>query len=204
MLFEDETCVKIFLTLLIKYFQGLRKVRHNELYEAYKSLEELPKSTFNLHLNQHLVKDKWVIRTVKDAQKVYFQINMKKFKLIKVYKKRIDAWMKIIEVKKKEFYYQPIEEQILDALVWDLIQDLFRLKCLILYKTNRDFENKLIFTLADSELFRFLEKWIIEKAVEDEEYKKNVLEKIEGLMEKISRVLKGVEDANELIRLLGV
>lgn len=203
-MFKDKTCTGIFLTLLIYYFQGLRKVRHNKLYEICKDLEKLPKSTFNLHLNQHLVKDKWVIRRVEDVQKVYFQINMKKVKLLKSHRKKIETLMEIMEVKKKEFYEQPIGEQVLDTLLYNLIQELFRLECLILYRTNRNFENKFMFMLTDSRLFRFLEEFIVVKAVKDEEYRKNVLETIEGLTKKISRILMENVDTNEFAHLLNI
>jgi len=187
-MFRDETCAKIFLILLFNH--GFQKVRHDELYEESKHFEKLPKSTFNLHLKNHLVEDGWVNRIVEDVQKVTYQINMDKLRRIKDLKRLMEEWRETMMIKKKEFYSLPVEDQIAHAVMWIWLLGLERLKYWILLKTEDKIEHKFMFALLDSGILSVFERLIVRRAVEDEEYRRKVLEKIEASIEKISRDLE--------------
>jgi DNA-binding HxlR family transcriptional regulator len=71
----DIHCRKIFMILTL----DSKKTRFNELYrKLIKYNAKMSKPTLVKHLN-HLIKDKVILRNQKDKQKVFYELNWKKF-----------------------------------------------------------------------------------------------------------------------------
>ncbi len=185
----DGYCTKIISTLVVKEVQGKRKIRFNELHNTLETLGiEMSKPTLSQHL-KHLTKEKLVIRNVEDVQNVTYKINEKKFGKAKEFIASVLEWETTLKEEKEKLFSLPVEEQITEIVRLSALVTLSRLKHRILYETGRKLEDGFMLMGLDSPLFRRQEAWIADKAVNDAEYKKTVLQGISGWSDKF----RGVE-----------
>jgi hypothetical protein len=78
-----------------------------------------------------------------------------------------------------------IDDQVEEVLRIIGLRTLAKIKTRIIFELNRTFGNGLILMAIDSPFLSRHENWIIEKSLENEEYRKKVLLKIDDLMDKI-------------------
>lgn len=177
----DKYCFSIFGILLFK-----ENLKFNELYRTLRDWRvKISKPTLSDHL-QHLIETDIVLREVVDVQNVNYSLNpsldIKDFKYFADKNLRSD---KELADEKKILFSMSIDDQVEEVLRIIGLRTLAKIKTRIIFELNRTFGNGLILMAIDSPFLSRHENWIIEKSLENEEYRKKVLLKIDDLMDKI-------------------
>jgi DNA-binding transcriptional ArsR family regulator len=183
----DDYCREILVFLVVI---GEKK-RFNKLYEFLREKGmELTKPTLSLHL-KHLTREKMVIREVKDAQIVYYEVNHKRFRDFEetVKSQHVIRMIEFLDQEKQAFDSASLQKQI--DIVFDtmILRNLRHLKTQIEFESNsvRKWEKSLELQLLENPLFMVRETWLVAKCAKDEEYRGKVLQEINGL-------IRGIED----------
>ncbi|MCJ7634419.1 transcriptional regulator [Candidatus Bathyarchaeota archaeon] len=179
----DVTCLKILMVLNRKP----SGVRYSELEEVLKQIGAgLTPPTLSHHLLKHLVKEDIVNRTIDESRNTTYKINYTKFTNSKKYVERMD---KMIRDYNKNIEYLKsfsVEQQITLISGYMAIKDLNKLKSLIEYMSDRgSFDKGFTYLLWNDPTFESYERLIVSQCVGDEEYKKEVLKKIDDLLVKL-------------------
>ncbi len=178
----DSKCAQILSILIIR-----GELRFKELKMALvKYGIDMPETTLLMHLN-HLIKHKLVSKRIISVKNVTYRPNMEK---LEEFQHKLNSAVKILKEWKeaeKTFLNKPIKEQIADIITNSLCLKLGALKHWILFAKYGKFEDRLMAELLESHFFRFQEKLLIKKCLEDEKYMEKVLEQIE---EELRRVLR--------------
>ena len=124
-----------------------------------------------------------------DVQKVSYEINLKSIANTKEVIKQSIENKKLLDKGRESFFSETVDVQITDVLYWSAFSTLFRLKYWILYKAYGKYEDGIGFQFADSKFMKAREMDIVRKAVDDEEYRKAILQSIEDSINKWSKEL---------------
>jgi DNA-binding HxlR family transcriptional regulator len=207
----DDICIEIFFTL-----QAYKRLRFNELHRRLKMFgTDISKPALIDHL-KHLRKQKLISRRHEYFQNVSYGLTDEIVALLTVpeeeIKKRIERLiddkdlpkhLRRIKIDPKEFYSKMSAKQLNEIVIKDLdgviTQNLFELKSFVNYdlkieKTQSDAE---FWSLVGNPLYRMLEKSIVEKCRDSEEYRKMLFEKIEILITALRPDRENVREREE-------
>lgn len=181
----DTYCLKIILTMTAKN----EPVRFNELSRMLnpdKDFPDMQDSTLSDHL-KHLVENGYVRRKeeiVEHKPRITYGLNFKKIEKIRsfaeVRKELLQFYVKNAEV----FYSLPVNEQVQRILHSVAMMRLHRISAVIDFKLDPHSWEKNFLVNGWSWSLRGLlwaEAWLIDKAVKDEKYRKEVFEEINKL-----------------------
>ena len=161
-------------------------MRFNELYRTLSDWRvKISKPTLSDHL-KHLIEKEIVFREVVDVQNVIYRLNpsleIEDFKNFADKNLRTDENLE----NEKEFLYSlPVDDQVEEVLRIIGLRTLASIKTRISFELNRTFGKGLTLMALNSPFLSRHENWIIEKSLENEDYRKKVLLKIDDLMDKI-------------------
>jgi DNA-binding HxlR family transcriptional regulator len=196
----DDTCVEIFYTLM-----AYKRLRFTELHKFLKMFgTDISKQVLIDHLN-HLKKKKLISRKIEGFQNVSYGLTDEVNSLLNIPEEDVKAWFEnVIEGKnlpKKlrilrpfdaKKYYGKLTERELDVSTTNdlcavLSQNLFELKTYINYdlKLDKPESDAVFWNFIRNPIYRMLEKSIVEDCRTSEEYRKNLFEKIDLLINEL-------------------
>lgn len=176
----DKHCLKILLVLFDK-----QQAHFNELYGLVsKRSRKFSKPTFNTHL-KHLEEDGYVTRTPDKGQLVTYSLNLEKIGKTREYNEQIKRILKSDRDNREWFFSLPEKEQVSTILTFLNVRKLYEIKALIVYGLDPEsFEKWFAAKLWSNPLLERANLWMIKKCVEDEAYRKKILEIINNVLEK--------------------
>jgi hypothetical protein len=176
----DPKCVEIFGILMLQgelRFKDLKAVLPN-----YKA--DIPEATLLDHL-RHLMKQKLVLRRLIDVKNVTYRPNIKKLDEFHGFRAEVEKKEKALEKMRNEFLSSSIGEQITSVLLWEIALNLEALKSRILFGKNGKFVDGYKARLYEGAHLRGLTRALIDKCLQDEEYRKEVFREIEVLKKQL-------------------
>jgi DNA-binding Lrp family transcriptional regulator len=192
----DDVCIQIFFTL-----QAYKRLRFNELHRRLKIFGTgISKPALIDHL-KHLQKQKLISRKHEDFQNVSYGLTDEIVSLLTVsgedMRERIERFLddkdlpkklRRLPIDAKEFYGRLSEKQLDGIVNKDLdgviTQNLFELKSFINYdlKLEKTQSAAEFWDLVENPLYRMLEKSIVDRCRNSEEYRKMLFERIDILI----------------------
>lgn len=173
----DKYCLRILLVLTEKgpiHFNGLRK--------TLEKMKIASKPTLLEHL-PHLVEKNYVTCR-KEGQKKIYSVNYSKIGNTKKY---VDMETNLIHffAKNKEcFFSLPVNEQVTGVLRFLCMKKLYELQTRIALELDpHSFEKQFGVLFWTNPVLENIEVWLIEKCVEDEKYREEILKVTDGLLE---------------------
>lgn len=168
--------------------------RFEELLKFFEKLDdEITRPTLSHHL-RHLVEMQLVKQKVIQKKAGYGVNYTKKISYIPDYKKiekfkdfvdlilderrELDEW-------KKTMLSKPVNEQFETVLKFLILRNLIELKTRISFKLNENLGDEFILLALKNDYFRDEESWVIQKCIDDDLYRKEVLERIDESMAKL-------------------
>lgn len=193
----DINCHRILWFLIISG----GKIRFNRLFELLEQNGLInSKPTLSLHLNKHLVEKNLVIRDIKDAPSISYEINHRKFDLLGNKVDLVKFAKTKVDEEKKAFDAASIDGQIGFVLleIEGRILRKLKLKAELRSTPVVSWEKSLELMLVSNS--KFHEDWLLEKCEKDKVYRQKVLEKIDLLIKKFEE--KYCDKSKDLEKLL--
>jgi len=171
----DRYCEKILMTLMLSD----EKIRFNKLYERLKNANaNMSKPTLIQHLN-HLIEEEIIRRHQEGKQKVFYEMNWKRFKELQKAKKLNQTALHQIK-NEKIFKSKSLYQQTIYTTAMVTIGELYYLKLNIL--DTLEPENKLANHFSYSlirRLFNLYAMWLYESAKESKENSQKIIRSLD-------------------------
>jgi hypothetical protein len=128
-----------------------------------------------------VIKEGYVTRTEeKDSQYVTYSLNQDKIGKLKEVGERTKNIVNHRRENEEEFLSLSIEDQIGNLISFFIHQKLEEIQAQIDYQLDpNNFDKHLALMFLNSPLFQFVEYWVINNALKDEDYRKAVLKRID-------------------------
>ena len=174
----DDYCIKILIVLIEE-----EKSHFNQLYKTLNDKKrgfKISKPTLSEHL-KHLVKAGFVTRKQEEGlQLVTYSVNFDKIGKIKGLWEQQRRIVKDRKATEKEFFSLSESEQVNIVLSGLSLRKLYEIKARIDYELDpKNFEKQFAVLFWTNPTLEFVEFLMIEKCVEDKEYRKEVLKIID-------------------------
>lgn len=171
----DKRCQKILLVMILKK----DTMRFNELAKTLKKLGmEMSHPTLLDHLN-HLVKERLVTRREEKAQYVTYRLNMNKIGESKKYLDRAVRIEKSWTKEKESLFSMLVDKQVEIVLQTLAVRKLYEIQARIaLELDSKNLEKQIGVLFWTSSIVENVEFWLIQKAVEDQKYREELLKTI--------------------------
>ncbi len=180
---EDVYCPRILIVLSMK-----EKMRFNELHnELTKMGIKISKPSLLDHL-QHLIERKYVIRKEEGIQHVTYRITPRVSRVKKIVA-QASSIEKGLETEKKKLFSMPERTQIEELLAIMTIRKLNFLKNWVQYLLSKTEDDKFAYSMQmkalELPISHRAERWVVEKCVMDETYRKKIFGEIDVFLGKL-------------------
>jgi DNA-binding HxlR family transcriptional regulator len=174
----DDHCKKIFVALIL----GNDKLRFTELHQVLVAMGyKISRPTLSQHL-KHLTRDGLVTRKVEDVKNVSYSV-VKDFMMLKPL---VEKATKRFNEDREDYYSMSPEDQTLEVNRQIIFKNLFQLEARIAFSSEGKPQDSFTIMYLEMPYFRRYEDWLVNKCLEDEGYRKRVLQKINELINTIS------------------
>ncbi len=176
----DQKCIQILSILLDR--GELRFTQLKAILLEYRV--KMPEATLLDHL-RHLTGKKLVLRRLIDVKNVTYRPNIEKFEEFQGFLDEVAKSKKKLAEMKNDFLSSSIEDQITEVLRNEIALNLEALKSTILFEKYGKFEDGFKAGLYQGNQMRILTSILIQRCLQDEEYRKKVFREIEVLKKRL-------------------